>query len=132
MHYAIHSIAMHSLTQDCKGPQRTAKENYGLGCRKLAPIEINGALYSNACQDSSKLGHSLQCLFCVCVVVTSHWFALSKFVFELWNENNCYVISIIVTTTYRLSTVKLGPTDAHSSVCNQQRLLHALTTYLFT
>jgi len=42
------------------------------------------------------------------------------------------VISIIVTTTYRLSTAKLGPNDIHSSVCNQQTLLRALTAYLFT
>ena len=47
-------------------------------------------------------------------------------------KNNRSVISIIVTTTYRLSTVKLGPTDVHNSVCNQQRLLRALTAYLFT
>ena len=31
-----------------KDPQRTAKEHYGLSCRKLAPIELNGALYSSA------------------------------------------------------------------------------------
>jgi len=38
-------------TKDRKGAlRRTAKEHYRLGCRKLAPIEINGALYSNACQ----------------------------------------------------------------------------------
>jgi len=51
---------------------------------------------------------------------------------ELRNENNCYVISITVTTTNRLSTVKLGPTGIRSSLCNQQRLLRALTTFLFT
>ena len=27
-----------------------------------------------------KIAHSLQCLFCACLVVTSRWFALSKFV----------------------------------------------------
>ena len=36
-----------------KEPQRTAKEHYGLSCRKLAPIELNGALYSSARQDFS-------------------------------------------------------------------------------
>jgi len=49
----------------------TAKEHYELVCRKLAPIEINGALYSNARQNSSKLAHSLQSLFSACLVVTS-------------------------------------------------------------
>ena len=67
--------ALHRIAKD---PQRTAKEHYGLGCRKLAPIEISGALYSSARQDSSKLAHSLQCLFFACLVVTSCWFALSK------------------------------------------------------
>ena len=33
-----------------KDPQRTAKEHYGLSCRKLAPIELNCALYSSARQ----------------------------------------------------------------------------------
>ena len=36
-----------------KDPQRTAKDHYGLSCRKLAPIELNGALYSSARQDFS-------------------------------------------------------------------------------
>ena len=40
-----------------KDPQRTAKEHYGLRCRKLAPIELIGALpvslYSSARQDFS-------------------------------------------------------------------------------
>ena len=36
-----------------KDPQRTAKEHYGLSCRKLAPIELNGALYASAHQDFS-------------------------------------------------------------------------------
>ena len=36
-----------------KDPQRTAKEHYGLSCRKLTPIELNGALYSSARQDFS-------------------------------------------------------------------------------
>ena len=36
-----------------KDPQRTAKEHYGLSCRKLAPIELNGALYSSPRQDFS-------------------------------------------------------------------------------
>jgi len=45
------------MTKYRKGPtkyrQRTAKEHYGLSCRKLAPIELNGALYSSARQDFS-------------------------------------------------------------------------------
>jgi len=49
--------------------------------RKLAPTEINGALYSNARQDSSKLAHSFQCLFCAYLILTtalvySHWIGL--------------------------------------------------------
>ena len=36
-----------------KDPQRTTKEHYELSCRKLAPIELNGALYFNARQDFS-------------------------------------------------------------------------------
>ena len=44
-------------TKDRKGPtkdpQRTANGHYGLSCRKLAPIELNGALYSSARQDFS-------------------------------------------------------------------------------
>jgi len=36
-----------------KDPQKTAKEHYGLSCRKLAPTELNGALYSSARQDFS-------------------------------------------------------------------------------
>ena len=36
-----------------KDPQRTAKEHYGLSCRKLTPIELNGALYCSARQDFS-------------------------------------------------------------------------------
>jgi len=36
-----------------KDPQRTAKKHYGLSCRKLAPTELNGALYSSARQDFS-------------------------------------------------------------------------------
>ena len=39
------------MTKYGKGPQRTAKVHYGLSCRKLAPIELNGALYSCARQD---------------------------------------------------------------------------------
>jgi len=124
-----HKGPQRSIKQDRKGTTITAKEHYGLGCRKLVPIEINSALYSNACQDSLKLTHSLQCLFCTCLVVTQLLICIVK-ICELWNENNCHVISIIVTTTYRLSTVKLGLTDVHSSVCNQQRLLRALSTYL--
>ena len=79
--------------------------------RKLAPIEINGALYSisNACQDSSKLAHWLQCLFCACLVLTTPWFALSKFLI--------YKIKIIALLLLlpRPSTVKLGPTDVPST-----------------
>ena len=55
-----YSGALHRTTEDQqyrKDPQRTAKEHYGLSCRKLAPLELNGALYSNACQDFSKLAH---------------------------------------------------------------------------
>ena len=43
------------MTKYRKGPtkdsQRTAKEHYGLSCRKLAPAELSGALYSSARQD---------------------------------------------------------------------------------
>ena len=38
------------MTKYRKGSQRTAKEHYGLSCRKLAPIELNCALYSSARQ----------------------------------------------------------------------------------
>jgi len=41
------------MTKYRNGPQRTAKEHYELSCRKLAPIELNGALYSSARQDFS-------------------------------------------------------------------------------
>jgi len=34
-------------------PERTAKEHYGLSCKKLAQIELNGALYSSVRQDFS-------------------------------------------------------------------------------
>ena len=84
MHCSVHKKTTKdrkgALHRTAKDPQRTSKEHYGLGCRKLAPTEINGALYSNARQDSSKLADSLQCLFCACLIVTSRWFALSKFV----------------------------------------------------
>ena len=43
----------HGMTKYRKGPQRTAKEHYGLSCRKLTPIELNGVLYSSARQDFS-------------------------------------------------------------------------------
>ena len=49
-----HKELQRSITQDHRGsaiPQRTAEEHYRLSCRKLAPIELNGALYSSACQD---------------------------------------------------------------------------------
>ena len=52
-----HKGPQRSITQDHRGsaiPQRTAKEHYGLSCRKLVPIgELNGALYSSARQDFS-------------------------------------------------------------------------------
>jgi len=41
------------MTKYRKGPQRTAKEHYGLTCTKLAPIELNGPLYTSALQDFS-------------------------------------------------------------------------------
>ena len=44
---------MSGMTKYRKGPQKTAKEHYGLSCRKLAPIELNSALYSSARQDFS-------------------------------------------------------------------------------
>ena len=55
-----HKRALHRTTKD---PWKTAKEHYGIVCRKLALIEISAALYSNAHQGSSKLAYSLQCLF---------------------------------------------------------------------
>jgi len=48
-----HYTGPHRIGNTAKDPQRTAKEHYGLGCRKLAPIELNGALYSSARQDFS-------------------------------------------------------------------------------
>ena len=94
-----------SITQDHRGsaiPQRTHKGTL------WAKLQETGTNWTEWCL--SNLAHSLQCLYCGCLVVTSRWFALPK-ICELRNENNCYVISITVTSTYRLSTVKLWPTD---------------------
>jgi len=52
-----HYTGPQRIGNTAKDPQRTAKEHYGLSCRKLAPLELNGALYSNACQDFSKLAN---------------------------------------------------------------------------
>jgi len=41
------------MTKYRKWPTKDRKEHYGLSCRKLAPIELNGALYSSARQDFS-------------------------------------------------------------------------------
>jgi len=79
-------------TLKCGGPPTMPEENRGPWSKKFenrchkglqrnilwatlqetAPIEISGALYSNVHQDSSKLPHSLQCLFCACLVLTTH------------------------------------------------------------
>jgi len=48
-----HYTGPQRIGNTAKDPQRTAKERYGLSCRKLAPIELNGALYSSAHQDFS-------------------------------------------------------------------------------
>ena len=42
-----------SWLNTAKDPQRTAKEHYGLSCRKLAPIELDGTSYSSVRQDFS-------------------------------------------------------------------------------
>jgi len=43
-----------NTAKDHKGPTKDPqKEHYGLSCRKLAPIELNGALYSSVRQDFS-------------------------------------------------------------------------------
>jgi len=52
-----HYTGPQRIGNTAKDPQMTAKEHYGLSCRKLAPLKLNGALYSNACQDFSKLAH---------------------------------------------------------------------------
>jgi len=43
-----HYTGPQRMGNTAKDPQMTAKEHYGLSCRKLAPIELNGALYSSA------------------------------------------------------------------------------------
>ena len=43
----------HRTTKDRKGPTKDRKGALELSCRKLAPIELNGALYSTARQDFS-------------------------------------------------------------------------------
>jgi len=48
-----HYTGPQRIGNTAKDPQKTAKEHYGLSCRKLAPIELNGALYSSARQDFS-------------------------------------------------------------------------------
>jgi len=73
---------------------------YGLGWRKLVLVEISSALYSNAYQYSSKVAHSLQCLF-LCLL-GMHWFAwaqtplythpLYKFLFSTNDDDNVCVL----------------------------------------
>ena len=48
-----HYTGPQKIGNTAKDPQKTAKEHYGLSCRKLAPTELNGALYSRARQDFS-------------------------------------------------------------------------------
>ena len=48
-----HYTGPQRIGSTAKDPQRTAKEHYGLSCRKLAPVELNGALSSSARQDFS-------------------------------------------------------------------------------
>ena len=48
-----HYTGPQRIGNTAKDPQRTAKEHNGLSCRKLAPTELNGALYSSARQDFS-------------------------------------------------------------------------------
>ena len=48
----------------------------GLGYRKLVLAEINGALYSNEYQYSSRLAHSLQCLFLYLLIIRTECIAL--------------------------------------------------------
>jgi len=48
-----HYTGPQRIGNTAKDPQKTAKEHYGLSCRKLAPTELNGALYSRARQDFS-------------------------------------------------------------------------------
>ena len=42
-----HYTGPQRIGNTAKDPQRTAKEHYVLSCRKLALIELNGALYSS-------------------------------------------------------------------------------------
>ena len=48
-----HYTGPQRIGNTAKHPQRPAKAHYGLSCRKLAPIELNGALYSSERQDFS-------------------------------------------------------------------------------
>ena len=48
-----HYTGPQRIGNTAKDQQRTAKEHNGLSCRKLAPTELNGALYSSARQDFS-------------------------------------------------------------------------------
>ena len=120
-------------TKDREGAlHRTAKDCKGTLWARLQEIGTNWNQWCFIFQYAPRFfkTRSFTSVFILCLL-GSHWSLICIVkICELRNENN-YVISIILTTTYGLSTVKLGPTDVHSGVCNQQRLLRALTAYLF-
>ena len=103
------------MTKDRKGSQRTANEHYGLGSGNWHQLK-SMVSYVFQCAPTFFKSRSFTSVFILCLFV-SHYSLICIVEISVWrNKNNCYVIGIIVTTTYRLSTVKLGPTDVPSLV----------------
>ena len=75
-----------NTAKDHKRPQRTAKEHCGLGCRKLAPIEINDD-DDDDCSDSglkAPNSNSLQW--------THHWWCHTWSKIVSWEEEHHWIV----------------------------------------
>jgi len=105
-----------NTTKDCKGPQRTTNgmTKYRKGCKKttndckgtlwarLQEIDTNWnqwCLIIFQCAPKFFKTRSFTSVFILCLLGTHYWLICIVKIFDLRNKNNCYVISIIVTTT---------------------------------
>jgi len=104
------------MTKYRKGPQETTKDCKVTLWARLQEIGTNWNQWCLIFQCAPRFfkTRSFTSVFILCLLSTHYSLICIVRIFDLRNKNNCYVISIIVTTTYRpmeLSIVKLRPTD---------------------
>jgi len=104
------------ITKYRKGPQETTKDCKVILWARLQEIGTNWNQWCLIFQCAPRFfkTRSFTSVFILCLLSTHCSLICIVRIFDLRNKNNCYVISIIVTTTYRpmeLSIVKLRPTD---------------------